>query len=785
LKDVLLVDPSASEIPKANYDNVPATYQYSAPLPPSPWLQVSSKSWTNKAADAAGRVFNITITINDLVADWHVVGIQWWLEFDTTLLETKQEWIFEGPFAKQFGDTFFVAYVDKNVIAGQLQLPPWPGPSGWMSGSGVLATVQFNAKYKPPPSASCDLKLTNVLLVDNEANVVPYSRLENGKYEITPAEPPWLSVTPKTVEVEKKGDAFNLNVVMNEIDKGFRLVGTEFKIRYNTTLLEVKNITEGDFMKDFATHAGTDTFFQTYVEEDYGLIGIIILPLPDGTGWPEEVFPEGTGTLARITFASAREHDKTQDITTICRVNDVLLVDVDAKEIAVNLEKTAAEGTCTVTLLKSFVAPGLPQPPKPWGPDYPPYSIDLHTQYPEPYGGQGYQIPSDAFGPQSEVLLQADVTYYGEPVAGKPVSFIIRGPAGQDYSAVIMTDSNGVATLRYILPWSEDSFGLWEAAASGQIGAKTVTDTMMFRVGYLFKPSKVTLKSRESNQTGEFNQTDPSNGKLYPVYYKGKLYAVSMNIGSICMQGATVWPTVTIIDELGQPVGYVATLKDIASMPVITENKDEIKDFVQNQRTRTITLNGLSIKIGSNAFSGRAQVQSVVLSLFDRIAYSTPTIDYIWIRAEAIPPPKPATASLEVLSPVQANRGGTFNVKINIKDVNPDDHIVAIQFKLKFDTSILKTAESNVVEGDFVKQFGDTYMQVYVDNNVLVGILQLPPWPGSNGWMRGSGTLCTITFQVIGVWGGTYLNLADAFMVNSEGNTVNFKSLKNASVLIA
>jgi hypothetical protein len=48
--------------------------------------------------------------------------------------------------------------------------------------------------------------------------------------------------------------------------------------------------------------------------------------------------------------------------------------------------------------------------------------IDLYTQYPAPYGGQGPDNPSDMFWPQKEVWLYANVTYNWWPVQQKDVA---------------------------------------------------------------------------------------------------------------------------------------------------------------------------------------------------------------------------------------------------------------------------------------------------------------------------------------------------------------------------
>jgi hypothetical protein len=341
--EAILVDPTATEIPPASYDNIPGIYQYISPPPPSPYLAASSKGWDEAAAEAAGRVFEITITIHDVLPDWHLVGIQFELQFNSTLINTSEEEILEGDFLSYFGETYFVAKMDTdNVIAGQLQLPPWPGPHGWANGSGVVATIQFHAVHSAPPAASCDLTLTDkCILVDDVGELIPIDRLEHGLYQITVAPPPYLSLNPQTATLDTIGETLDLNVGVNDLDAGFMMVGAEFKVYYDTSLFSITetDISEGtdNIMREVADRTETDLFFQAYVDDSYGLVGIIILPLPNGT-WP--YYPEGTGTLAQLTFTLLNQ-DPTQVMTTEITLDEALLVDSNAKPIPLDEVTTA------------------------------------------------------------------------------------------------------------------------------------------------------------------------------------------------------------------------------------------------------------------------------------------------------------------------------------------------------------------------------------------------------------------------------------------------------------
>jgi len=73
----------------------------------------------------------------------------------------------------------------------------------------------------------------------------------------------------------------------------------EFKLRYNTTMLNVINVTEGSFMKDPTWALNDAVVAGPHIEEDYVVLAILLLPHVDGD-WT--AFPEGSGTLAEFTF---------------------------------------------------------------------------------------------------------------------------------------------------------------------------------------------------------------------------------------------------------------------------------------------------------------------------------------------------------------------------------------------------------------------------------------------------------------------------------------------------
>ena len=123
-------------------------------------------------------------------------------------------------------------------------------------------------------------------------------------------------------------------------------------------------------------------------------------------------------------------------------------------------------------------------------------AIDVYTQYPEPYGGQGPNEHSDAFAPQMMVWLHAKVTYGGDRLVNKLVTFIVYDAQGNKLAVLVnYTDENGIATVHFRIPQTdkypggEDPaiFGWWFVNATVEVAERVVFDTLTFQVGWLIK----------------------------------------------------------------------------------------------------------------------------------------------------------------------------------------------------------------------------------------------------------------------------------------------------------
>jgi len=98
------------------------------------------------------------------------------------------------------------------------------------------------------------------------------------------------------------GGVFDVDIVISNVNTSARLIGVDVHVGFNATMLSVVSITEGPFMKDpaWALYEPQPTIFMPNSYAGYAGFGILLVP-PGGV-YPYTAFPEGSGTLATITF---------------------------------------------------------------------------------------------------------------------------------------------------------------------------------------------------------------------------------------------------------------------------------------------------------------------------------------------------------------------------------------------------------------------------------------------------------------------------------------------------
>jgi hypothetical protein len=388
-------------------------------------------------------------------------------------------------------------------------------------------------------------------LLDSSSNEIPHDYIP-GNYYFEWAPPTlnaYLEVDPAVntfagKNIYKTPFTFSVDVNIRDVDAGWQLAGLEFVMYYNTTVLDVLSVENGTFFEPF----GVAEFFYSadfplYTAPDVGMLRVAYAVLGSTSA------AYGDGLVCTITFNATYQE---QFPTAVWSDLDIE-IDTD-------------NGMTTYFI--NFLADDLPYAPEVDG--Y--YSlagyvigrvIDLYTQYPDPFGGQGPAQPSDMFWPQKEVQLFALVTYNEWPVQQKPVSFEVRAPDGTVMTVLTaVTNETGVAHASFRMNWPcenpEDLFGVWTVVATVDVACIVVNDTMQFHYDYLVHFSKVTTDLEE--------------------YAHCNTMIITVNFTSHAQQDYTVLITATLHDELNYPVitGTVSGLVTIGGTVFCTPKVYEI-----------------------------------------------------------------------------------------------------------------------------------------------------------------------------------------------------------------
>ncbi|MEM1589428.1 MAG: hypothetical protein QW175_03295 [Candidatus Bathyarchaeia archaeon] len=441
-----------------------------------------------------------------------------------------------------------------------------------------VATLKFDVTYQginPPQAESnvSDIKIVEYQLM-NTVGPIPVDRVVNGKVEVQPfliLPLPKLSVIdprdgdtlielgPELWVGDQFGKTFQVNVVISELHFAWKLIGVQFRLGYDPTLIEVIDVKEGPFLKYYAKYG---TFPIVYIETNtiYGphiLFGDIILPnetgswdwMPNYRGWPQ-----GEGVLATITFRPLKQ-SWTENYTAPLPLKDIILVNKDLGTISFLPPEHGTYRMLTIGAVGRV--------------------IDVWMQYPAPYGGQGPNQPADLVVPQQEVCLTAKVTYNWWPVQGKLVTFKVFDNTGKLYAIFqATTGADGHASVCFRMPWpGENYFGVWTVVASVSVADVVISDTMTFHYDYLVQTWKVTTNKLE--------------------YKHLETVTIKVEFGTHAQQEYTVWMAVEIQDELGVVVGITVIEITIGGAEYCT----------YTNYTSTVT-----IQIPYNAYAGKATV---------------------------------------------------------------------------------------------------------------------------------------------------------------------------------
>jgi hypothetical protein len=398
-----------------------------------------------------------------------------------------------------------------DELGTKVESPPYTGAvyykvaaastgAAWNGTDGLVAKITFEIIKQPSgmlmePTVSFDLNLTFTDLVDPSATPIDHDRI-NGRlviqaspYQYPPR--PQIFVDP-AVKKGTMNEIFTVDVkIRGEDGLGvsdfWDVAGFDITFVYDPALLSLVSVSEGNFLKQHgeATWGWIDN-------STAGKVWAVFTKLEDTTP------SSGIDTL--ITMQLQVIYETTTYPPPTC---DLGLVNTDLASWAhpersiepwggrITAVELPYDPTGTLLWGHSTVKGTYTAPLKLIGP-----AIDVYTQYPEPYGGQGPNEHSDAFAPQMMVWLYAKVTYNDDRVTNKWVTFEAHNALGEKVTILgNYSDPNGIATVNFripqtdLIPGGEDPaiFGWWYVIATTEIAEKTVNDTLTFQVGWLIK----------------------------------------------------------------------------------------------------------------------------------------------------------------------------------------------------------------------------------------------------------------------------------------------------------
>jgi len=267
---------------------------------------------------SVGHKFNATVWVYNAT---DLYAYQVYLMYNTTLLNATNawrpindpQWVFDGR-TTVFGNVDPEEGVKVGfdfVQVGDVIL----GTESTFNGTGILAIVEFEILLAPLElrTLECNLAIDNsdTYVLNSDLGEIPVIK-ENGHYSFSWLEP-GLEVKPHEHVAVMELEEFNISVWLNNITSSDRLVGLEFNLHYNITLLNITQITEGSFLTQFGS-----TVFSNDVDANFANVNVTLTPTGE--------YPEGSGIIAFITFQGTyqdqRQYQSSLDLSNILFIDN-------------------------------------------------------------------------------------------------------------------------------------------------------------------------------------------------------------------------------------------------------------------------------------------------------------------------------------------------------------------------------------------------------------------------------------------------------------------------------
>jgi len=293
LKDTKLADSSGNPIPHTPEDCVVTVKQ-----PKLPTVSINPPEVTIEV----GQQFTVDLNITDVTNLYGYEIMIWYLNSIVNATKAVRP---PGHFMEPSdpANQFVAKWEIKNnfnathgrIWLGFTLLAPEPAKSG----SGILARITFVGLSE----GSTPIILNNypgaqgpVKLADNTGAPIPHTAQDGlVTVKLPVLTPPTIEVSPKLVSPKHRYEIIVVNVTIKDLDCRWKAVGFEFKLGYNGEQIQVVNVAEGPFLKQF----GETYVTPPVIKPNYVHLGLLLIPQVDGT-WTQ--YPNGSGTLATIFF---------------------------------------------------------------------------------------------------------------------------------------------------------------------------------------------------------------------------------------------------------------------------------------------------------------------------------------------------------------------------------------------------------------------------------------------------------------------------------------------------
>jgi hypothetical protein len=575
--DTYLKNPSVENIPVTIQDGS-YTISWKKPGPAHMGVKPTLKEYGPYPPSAVGQYFNIGVYIENLSEAWYLTSASFKLTYNATVIDVlggESNVTFDGNWGNHSitftvnPDPAVLDYMDINVS------DPTTTPKDDALVATITFTVMMQSNTPPYPVGYYDgspLDFSDVVLMDH-VGPVDTSAPSNGQvkiYALMTLPMALFKVQPKDTVLGPEpsvGKEFDVDVVIGGptsegLSFAWYLIGVQFRLFYDASLLDVVSITEGPFLKDPAWNIH-GTFFVGTVESDglgpHVMVGEMLLPNPSNGIYDQTSWPNGTGSVVTIRFKAIK-----QNLAPCYYEEDYLQCELGLKPLFPGcwaLDRTgswipideASNVNGTYRIYDTFsTGRMIDLYGGAWNAGYGTYP------FPAPYGGQGPNNPMDLVIPQSEIKLFAKVEYNCWPVQSKDVGFEIEGPYDKLPNGTLVkrqgkwqiwgkftarTDSAGIAILVYRMPWPcvdpESITGIWKVTATVNLADVVINDTMAYYYEHMVYITKVT--------------TD------YYYYAHDEDINVKVEYGSHSMQKYDALFAIVVTDELGVP--FNMTLK--------------------------------------------------------------------------------------------------------------------------------------------------------------------------------------------------------------------------------